>query len=204
MKKNKKKQIGQLLIEKNLITQEQLEKALEVQLQEGGLVGQILVKLKYVTSEQIEESIYEQTHTAQKLENILLDIGIITQEQLDKALEMQTKKGGSLFQLIIEMGYLSEEDLVSTMVTQYGFPYLQLENYEIETELVKIISKDIAQKYNLIPIDKIGNILTVAMADPLNSAAKEEIKQITGLDVETFISTFSDINNAIAQYYEPK
>ncbi|MCP4650047.1 MAG: hypothetical protein GY853_08230 [PVC group bacterium] len=201
MKKARTKPIGQILIEKKLITQEQLQKALEVQLQEGGLVGQILVKLQFVTREQIEESIYEQTHRAQKLENVLLEMGMLTQEQLDEAVKLQETKGGALSQHSIDLGHISEEDLVSALVTQFGFPYLELENYEIDAELVKLVSKDIAVKYSLIPIDKIGNILTLAMADPLNTSAKDQIKKMTELDVEAFISTFSDINNAIAKYY---
>ena len=201
MKKTNTKQIGQILIDKKVISSEQLESALQVQMEEGGLIGQILVKLNYVTPEQIEESIYEQTHAAQKLENILLEIGIINQEQLDAACLKHKEIGGSLSACIIEMGYITEEDLVSTMVTQYGFPYLQLGNYEIESELLKLVPKEMAVKYSLIPIDKIGNIITLAMADPLNSAVKDEIAKLTSLNVETFISTFSDINKSIEKYY---
>lgn len=200
-KKTKSKQIGQILIEKKTITQEQLDKALEVQAKEGGLLGQILVKLNFVSQEEIEESIDEQTSKVRKVEELLVEMGIISAEQLNKAQEVQAKEGGLLSQIIIKLGLLNEEDFVSMLVTQYGFPYLQLNNYEIEVETVKLIPKEIAQKYCVIPIDKIGNILTVAMADPLNSAAFEEIKEITKLNVETFISTFSDINNAINQHY---
>ena len=201
MKKKKGKQLGQLLIEKNVITPEQLDQALEVQLKEGGLLGQILIKLNIVTAEQLENSIKEQTSSAQRLENVLKEMGILSAEQLNQALELQKKEGGTFAQSIIKLGVLGEDDLVSTMVTQFGFPYLQLVNYEIETEIVKIIPKSIAEKYTLIAIDKIGNILTIAMADPLNAAALDDVRKETGLNVEAFISTFSDINNAISQFY---
>jgi len=201
MKKKKGKQLGQLLIEKNVITPEQLDQALEVQLKEGGLLGQILIKLNIVTAEQLENSIKEQTSSAQRLENVLKEMGILSAEQLNQALELQKKEGGTFAQSIIKLGVLGEDDLVSTMVTQFGFPYLQLVNYEIESELVKIIPKSIAEKYSLIAIDKIGNILTIAMADPLNAAALDDVRKETGLNVEAFISTFSDINNAISQFY---
>ncbi|MBU4477958.1 MAG: hypothetical protein KKH34_02575 [Candidatus Omnitrophica bacterium] len=201
VKKSKTKQLGNMLIEKNLLTQEQLDAALEVQLKEGGLLGQILVKLGFVTKEQIENSISEQTDSAQKLENVLMEMGIISSEQLVQAKEIQNKQSGLLSKILINLGFLSEEDLVSNMVTQFGFPYLQLTNYEIDAEIVKLVPKETALKYYLIPIDQIGNILTLSMADPLNAAAQDEIRKITALNVETFISTFSDINNAIEKYY---
>lgn len=201
IKKSKTKQIGEMLIEKKLISQEQLDKALEVQLKEGGLLGQILVKLGFVTQKQIDESVYEQTSNAQKLENVLEDAGLISAEQIDQVLQAQKKQGGTFAQVLINSGFLSEEDLVSTMVTQYGFPYLQLTNYEIDPDILKIIPKETALEYTLIPIDKIGNILTVAMADPLNALARDKVRKISKLNVETFIATFSDINNAITQYY---
>ncbi|MFH1094150.1 MAG: hypothetical protein V1739_08410 [Candidatus Omnitrophota bacterium] len=201
MKTKKGKQLGQLLIEKNVITHEQLDKALEVQLKEGGLLGQILIKLNIVTAEQIENSVNEQTSSAEKLENALKEMGVLSSEQLKQVLDLQKKEGGTFAQAIVKLGVLGEEDLVSTMVTQFGFPYLQLVNYEIETEIVKIIPKSIAEKYSLIAIDKIGNILTIAMADPLNAPALDSIRKETGLNVEAFISTFSDINNAISQFY---
>ncbi|MCK4994776.1 MAG: hypothetical protein KAS13_07005 [Candidatus Omnitrophica bacterium] len=201
MKKKKGKQLGQLLIEKEVITHEQLDQALEVQLKEGGLLGQILIKLDIVSAEQIENSMYEQTSSAQKLEHALKELGVLSAEQLTQALELQKKDSITFAQAIVTLGVLGEEDLVSTMVTQFGYPYLQLVNYEIEPEIVKIIPKSIAEKYSLVAIDKIGNILTIAMADPLNASALDEIRKETGLNVEAFISTFSDINNAVAQFY---
>ncbi|MFH1459111.1 MAG: hypothetical protein ABIG64_01885 [Candidatus Omnitrophota bacterium] len=201
MKKSKTKQIGEILIEIGLISQEQLDKALEVQLKEGGLLGQILIKLGFVTQEEMEKSLFEQTSNAQKLENALIEASMISPEQLQKAKKVLAEEGGFLIEKIIRLGFLEEEDFVSTMVTQYGFPYLQLTNYEIEAEFVKLVPKEIAKKYCLIPIDKIGNILTLAMIDPLNAAAQDEIRKITGLNVEVFISTLSDINNAINKYY---
>jgi hypothetical protein len=201
VKKSKTKQIGQLLIEKEIITPQQLDEALEVQLKEGGLIGQILIKMGYVTEQQIEESVFEQTSKAQKLENVLLEMGIITQEQINQVYELEKKEGGFFAQNIIKLGLLGAEDLVSIMVTQFGFPYLQLENYEIDPEIVKLLPKDIAQKYSLIAIDKIGNILTIAMADPLNAKAQDKVRKITNLNVETFISTFSEIEAALAKNY---
>jgi len=201
IKKSKIKQLGQLLIENEIITDAQLDQALEIQLKEGGLLGQILIKLGVVTEQQIEDTIFEQTSNSQKLENALMEMGIINQEQINQATEMGKKEGTSFTQNIIKLGFLGVEDLVSIMVTQFGFPYLQLENYEIDPEIVKIIPQNIAKKFSLIAIDKIGNILTIAMADPLNAKAQDEIRKITGLNVETFISTFFEIEAALTKNY---
>ncbi|MBU1043808.1 MAG: hypothetical protein KJ915_05350 [Candidatus Omnitrophica bacterium] len=201
-KKSKTKQLGQLLVEKEVITHAQLDQALEIQLKEGGLLGQILIKLGFVTEQQIENSVFEQTTNSQKLENVLLEMGIITPEQIKQANELEEKEGSFFAKNIITLGFLSAEDLVSIMVTQFGFPYLQLENYEIDPEIVKLVPQNIAQKFSLIAIDKIGNILTIAMADPLNAKAQDEVRKVTGLNVETFISTFSEIEAALSKDYK--
>ena len=200
-KKGKTKQIGEILIEKKLIDQEQLDKALEVQLKEGGLLGQILVKLEYVTQEQIESSISEQTSSAKKLENILIESGALNSEGITKINEALKKEGGILPEIVVKLGLLGEEDMVSLMVTQQGIPYLPLANYEIDKEIAQLIPRKIAEKFCLIAIDKIGNILTIAMADPLNVLAQDEIRKITNLSVEAFVATLSDVKKAIDQYY---
>ena len=201
-RKSKIKQLGQLLMEKEIITPSHLDQALEIQLKEGGLLGQILIKLGFVTEQQIEESVLNQTTNSQKLENVLLELKIISQEQINLANDLEKKQGSFFAKNIIEMGFLGTEDLVSIMVTQFGFPYLQLENYEIDPEIVKLVPQNIALKFSLIAIDKIGNILTIAMADPLNAKAKDEVRKATGLNVETFISTFSEIESVVKNNYK--
>jgi type IV pilus assembly protein PilB len=202
IKKSKTKQLGQLLMDKELLTHAQLDQALEIQLKEGGLLGQILIKLGFVTEQQIEDCVFEQTTNSQKLENVLVEMGIVNLDQINQANDLEKKGGGFFAQNIIKLGFLSAEDLVSIMVTQFGFPYLQLENYEIDPEIVKLVPRDIAHKFSLIAIDKIGNILTIAMADPLNAKAQDEIRKVTGLNVETFISTFSEIDAALTKSYK--
>ncbi|MCM8813951.1 MAG: hypothetical protein NC924_08485 [Candidatus Omnitrophica bacterium] len=201
IKKSRTKQVGQLLIEQGLLSPEQLQKALDMQVQEGGLLGQIIVKLGFVSQEQMDECLHDQGNRPQNIETVLYEIGILTMEQVDQLRLQQRLKGGSITQLIIEQQYLSETDIVSALVTQYGFPFLELGNYEIDAAIVKLVPKDVAEKYRLIAIDKIGTILTIAIADPLNPAAFEEVRKHTGLEVEAFIATFSDISNAIGQHY---
>jgi len=101
----------------------------------------------------------------------------------------------------MELGYVKEEDIVLALSTQYGFPYLPLDNYMIEEEVVKLVPPSIARHYMLVPVDKMGELLTVAMVDPLDIAAVDAVKAATGLNVATFISTLSQVRSALDRYY---
>lgn len=136
-----------------------------------------------------------------QLGELLLEKGLINQTQLDKCLKIQKEKGGLIGQIIVMLGYAKEEDIAQTLTVQYGFPYLPLESYEINADVIKLIPENVAKQYNLIAIDKIGSLLTISMSNPLNVQAIEDTEMLTGLKVQVFISTMTDINNAIKKYY---
>ncbi len=136
-----------------------------------------------------------------QLGELLIERGIITERQLDKALSLQKDKGGLIGEILVELGYAREEDIAQALTAQYGFPYLPLSNYEIDPEITKIVPARVARQYLLIPIDKIGNNLTLAMSNPLNVQAIEDVEMLSGCSVQTFVSTSTDIKNAIARYY---
>ena len=137
-----------------------------------------------------------------QLGELLTEAGLITKDQLQHALEVQKDKGGLIGQVLVDLGYVSEEAIAQVITAQYGFPYLPLENYEIDSEIVKIVPKNVAIQYCLIPVDKIGPNLTIAMANPLNSQAVEDIALLSGLYVQLFVSTATDIKKAIEKYYK--
>lgn len=137
-----------------------------------------------------------------QLGELLVDMGRITRDQLNHALEVQKDKGGLIGQVMVDLGYVTEEAIAQTITAQYGFPYLPLESYEIDPEIVKMIPKNVATQYCLIPLDKIGRNLTVAMANPLNNQAVEDIALLSGLYVQVFVSTAGDIKKAIEKYYK--
>jgi hypothetical protein len=137
-----------------------------------------------------------------QLGELLIEAGLITKDQLQHALEVQKDKGGLIGQVLVDLGYVSEEAIAQVITAQYGFPYLPLENYEIDSEIVKIVPKNVAIQYCLIPVDKIGPNLTIAMANPLNSQAVEDIALLSGLYVQLFVSTATDIKKAIEKYYK--
>ena len=136
-----------------------------------------------------------------QLGELLLEKGIINQAQLDKALKIQKEKGGLIGQIFVMLGYVKEEEIAQVLTVQYGFPYLPLESYEISTDMIKLIPENVAKQYNLIAIDKIGNLLTISMSNPLNIQAAEDIEMLSGCKVQVFISTMTDITNAIKKYY---
>lgn len=133
-----------------------------------------------------------------------MEKGIITEQQLDKALVVQQKNGGLIGEILVEMGFAKEEDIAQALTAQYGFPYLPLSNYDIDPAVANIIPGRVARQYLLMPIDKIGNNLTVAMSNPLNVQAVEDVELLSGCSVQTFVSTASDIKRAIEKYYKDK
>jgi type IV pilus assembly protein PilB len=139
-----------------------------------------------------------------QLGELLIERGLISREQLESALKMQKEKGGLIGELLVELGFVQEEDVAQAITTQYGFPFLPLANYEINPEVIKIIPLRVARQYFVLPIDKIGNNLTVTMSNPLNVQAIEDVELLTGCSIQTFVSTSSDIREAIEKYYSEK
>lgn len=138
---------------------------------------------------------------AKKLGELLVERKVITQSQLDQALKIQQDKGGLLGQILVSLGYASEEAVAQALTAQYGFPYLPLKNYSIEEDLVRLIPENVARQYCLVPVDRIGDTLTVAMADPLNSGVVEDIEMLSHCSVQVFVSTMSDVADAIKRHY---
>ena len=139
---------------------------------------------------------------SKQLGQLLMERKVIDEKQLSHALEVQKEKGGLIGHILVELGYATEEAIAQAITTQYGFPYLPLENYDIDVEIVKMVPKNVASQFCLIPIDKIGTNLTIAMSDPLNALAIEDIELISGLCVQIFVSTETDIKKAIGKYYK--
>ena len=139
-----------------------------------------------------------------RIGEVLLERGVITAKELEKAIAHQKEHGGLMGQVLIQLGFVTEEEIALALTAQYGFPYLPLDNYEIDGGLTAIIPEATARQYCLIPVDRIGNALTLAMADPSNIQAIESIELMTKCVVQTFVSTPSDILKAIDKHYTHK
>jgi len=134
----------------------------------------------------------------------LVERGTINREELEMALNYQKEQGGLLGDILVELKFAREEDIAQALTCQYGFPYLPLSNYEIDPDVINAIPENVCRQFCLIPIDKIGKSLTMAMVDPLNVQAIEDVELVTGCSVQTFVSTPTDIKNSLNKYYKTK
>ena len=137
-----------------------------------------------------------------RLGDILIQSGIITQEQLDHALILQKEKNKKLGELLIDENILTEEQILGVLEYQLGIPYVDLNKYYVDPKAPKIISESLAKKHNLIPIGISRGKLMVAMSDPLDMIAADDIRITTGLEIDVAISSKNDIKKAINQYYD--
>jgi len=136
-----------------------------------------------------------------KLGDLLLSVGKINEEQLKRALVKQRSTGEKIGEVLVDMGLVSELDIIEVLEFQLGIPHVNLSKYTINAEITNIVSEDFARKNILIPIEKYKNRLKVAMADPLNLFIIDDLKIISGLEIEPVISTRNDIFNSIDRYF---
>ncbi len=138
---------------------------------------------------------------SERLGELLLKRNFLSPDQLKKALDEQKIKGGRLESNLIRLGYIKEDELLSFLSSQYRVPSIKLSKIEINPNVIKLIPSSTAKKYFIIPVNRIGPKLTLAMADPSNIVAIDEIKFMTGFDVEAVVASEMEIIDAIKKYY---
>ncbi len=136
-----------------------------------------------------------------RLGEILLKESLITQDQLEKALEFQRSNGGKLGSCLTKMGFITDDDITGVLSRQYGVPSINLKYYEIDPNVIKLIPQDTALRYQVIPLSRVGSVLTIAMTDPTNVFAMDDIKFMTGFNVEPVVASESAIAEAISRFY---
>lgn len=134
----------------------------------------------------------------------LVEEGIITEEQLKQAKKEEERLGQRLKDVIVRMGLISDEDLVEFLSSRLGVPRIELSNYLIDPAIIELVPEELARKYQLIPLLKIGNRLTCVMADPWNVLAIDEARAKTGLVIEPAVATESDVKKALDTHYGAK
>ena len=139
-----------------------------------------------------------------RLGELLVKNNIITKEQLTKALEQQKETGGQqrLGSVLIQNGLISEPDLTSFLSKQYGLPSINLADYDVDPSIIKILPVEIAQKYQIVPVNRSGSTLIIAMCDPSNIFAIDDIKFMTGYNVEVVVASETAIKTAIDKFYD--
>ncbi len=137
-----------------------------------------------------------------RLGEILIEHGTIDAAQLQKALTKQKdEKDKRIGQILIEMGIVTEEDIVVALATQFNYAYLPLDHFSINPDVFQLVNADLARKHSFVPLDKAGNVLTIAMADPSDDQAIAEIAKVTNCKVQAFVSTASEISNTIEKFF---
>jgi len=136
-----------------------------------------------------------------RLIELFINNKLLTQEQLDHALAVQKEKGGKLSDIIIGLKYIKENELVLTLSTGLGLPLIDLKRFKIDPEIVKLIPISTARHYQIIPVSKMGDVITMAMADPLNVFAIDYVHALTGYKINPIISISQDILQTIELSY---
>jgi len=136
-----------------------------------------------------------------RLGEMLVDAGKISPTQLQDCLEHQEREGGKLGTQIVKLGYLSDESLVEFLSEQFSVPAVNLNGMDIDNKIIDLIPGDVARKYTLLPISKVGAKLTVALSDPSNVFALDDVKFMTGYHVEPAVASEAALRNAISQHY---
>lgn len=133
---------------------------------------------------------------------ILIKSKRLTQEQINEALQLQKQKQKPLRKILVEQGVISEEELLSLLSKKLYIPTLHLTKYKFDPEIIRLIPEHMSRQYNIIPLSRMGNTLTVAMSDPLNVFALDDLRLLTGCGIDTVLSPKDEIDAAIDTQYQ--
>jgi type IV pilus assembly protein PilB len=136
-----------------------------------------------------------------RLGDILVKDSLISADQLKQALDYQKKNGGRLGTCLVKMGLVSDEDITAVLSRQYGVPSINLRFYEVDPSVIKLVPQETAVRYQIVPLSRVGSTLTIAMTDPTNVFAMDDIKFMTGFNVEPVVASETAITEAIGKFY---
>jgi type IV pilus assembly protein PilB len=136
-----------------------------------------------------------------RLGEILIKENLITSDQLKQALEHQKASGARLGTCLMKLGFISDDEITGVLSRQYGVPSINLKYYEVDAAVIKLIPQDTAVRYQIVPLSRVGSTLTIAMTDPTNVFAMDDIKFMTGFNVEPVVASETAISEAISKFY---
>src|SRR5687768_1392390 len=138
---------------------------------------------------------------AVRIGELLLKEKRITPAQLQEALNYQKSHGGKLGHNLVTLGFVKDEEITALLSKQYGVPSINLTQFEIDASIIKLIPSETAHKYQIVPLSRAGATLTIAMTDPTNVFAMDDIKFMTGYNVEPVVASETAVQAAIQRYY---
>jgi type IV pilus assembly protein PilB len=136
-----------------------------------------------------------------KLGEILVRENILTPQQLREALDYQREHGGRLGFNLVKLGLVSDDMVTAVLSRQYGVPSVNLDLFDVDASVIRLIPREVADKYSVLPLSRVGATLTLAMVDPTNVFAMDDIKFMTGLNIEPVVVSEAGVQEAIEQYY---
>jgi type IV pilus assembly protein PilB len=142
-----------------------------------------------------------QRSATSRLGELLIRQNLVSREQLEDALSYQRNNGGPLGACLVTLGYANETDITALLSRQYGIPSIDLTHFELDPEVIKLLPRDVAFKYQVVPLSRIGSALSVAMADPNNVFVLEDLKFVTGMNIEPLVASESQIQFALDRGY---
>jgi len=196
--------LGEALIAKGLLNKRQLDEALEDQKKRGGFLGQILIEKGYVSSSEIRRTVGElstQAGVEYKLAQALVSEKIITPEQLEKAREKQKSTHQHLTDTLIDLDFITPVDIAKTIGKLWNIPFISLSEKDISNEALQLLSEEMMRRHFMIPVRIEDNTLVLAMADPLNIVAVDEVRLMTNYQVKVTIATERDITLILDKYF---
>src|SRR3989454_12827433 len=139
-----------------------------------------------------------------RLGELLVRENLISLQQLQKAQDEQKKTGGRIGYHLTKLGFIEESELTSFLSKQYGVPSINLKEFDIDAEVVKLVPKEVAEKHQCVPVNRAGASLILAMSDPSNIYAIDDIKFLTGYNIEVVVASEQAIKEALEKYYAEK
>src|SRR6476469_1950403 len=136
-----------------------------------------------------------------RIGELLLKEKRITPEQLQEVLAYQKANGGKLGLILVKLGFAKDEELTALLSKHYGVPSINLTQFEIDPAVIKLIPPETAHKYQIVPLSRAGATLTIAMTDPTNVFAMDDIKFMTGYNVEPVVASETAVTEAVQRYY---
>ena len=136
-----------------------------------------------------------------RLGELLVREKLISLQQLKQAQTDQAKSGRNLSYTLAKLGYISDGEITDFLSAQYRLPAVNLDEYDIEEDVIKLVAKDVCEKHRVIPVSRSGSSLIVAMADPTNLHAIDDIKFLTGYNVEPVVASETAVQASIERYY---
>ncbi|HQN65720.1 MAG TPA: ATPase, T2SS/T4P/T4SS family [Methylophilus sp.] len=197
-------QIGEILIEENLVSANDIESALEHQNEiRKKRIGDYLNESQILTSEQLHKAIeHQEKLPVLKLGEALRQLDLLTDEQLQDALNKQKQnRNMRLGQILVEMGIVDERTLKGALAKKLGVPYVNLENFNFDANAIRIINAPLARKHHIMPLCLHQGALVVGIEDPMNAKVLDELRFITQLKILPAIASYEDIGEALNSYY---